>query len=469
MVPLPAGKKILSEVTACNDENDRFASNRHAGVIPSATSQIKAASKVIAEVNTNRSFKVRGSNASEAVETQDRATTARSTRSASATHSRPAVGSRVSKQPEKVAPKKFTIYSDHENMVAEAGTAPAHKWAWQHQENSKTNPKKELNPPLLPCEKEKQGSSSWATENAGSLDRKPSWRTAAPKHVDENGHSGAVVAPEPVDSDINEEVGLDKLDWEMEKMNLGNKSEKRDSLPSGHAEASSQRRESLEEGSARTRSSSHTTPVASGTRVQRPLRTLEAIHDTLSRGAGSDGVSEAKGSSDIWVVRYMDYTSKYGLGFLLNNGCAGVYFNDSTKIILSADGLVFQYFERRHRSTASCTSEGDHMKATYTLTSHPPELVKKVTLLRHFRDYLIDRRTSDSPVVPEGKGNLVPVNPVELPSCIPGCVPWTVQSRGSDLDSWQDMPYLKKWVRTKHAVLLRLSNRSVQVSFFDSR
>eukprot|EP01032_Pedospumella_encystans_P018690 gene18690-21269_t len=37
----------------------------------------------------------------------------------------------------------------------------------------------------------------------------------------------------------------------------------------------------------------------------------------------------------VWVVRYVDYTSKYGLGFLFNTGSAGVYFNDSTKIVLS--------------------------------------------------------------------------------------------------------------------------------------
>ena len=29
------------------------------------------------------------------------------------------------------------------------------------------------------------------------------------------------------------------------------------------------------------------------------------------------------------------------------------------------------------------------------------------------------------------------------------------------------MPFLKKWVRTRHAILFRLSNRTVQVLFFD--
>jgi hypothetical protein len=32
-----------------------------------------------------------------------------------------------------------------------------------------------------------------------------------------------------------------------------------------------------------------------------------------------------------------------------------------------------------------------------------------------------------------------------------------------------EMPFLKKWVRTRHAILFRLSNRTVQVLFFDRR
>jgi hypothetical protein len=40
-----------------------------------------------------------------------------------------------------------------------------------------------------------------------------------------------------------------------------------------------------------------------------------------------------------------------------------------------------------------------------------------------------------------------------------------IHSLGSD-DS-PKMPFLKKWVRTRHAILFRLSNRTVQVLFFD--
>jgi polo-like kinase 1 len=35
------------------------------------------------------------------------------------------------------------------------------------------------------------------------------------------------------------------------------------------------------------------------------------------------------------VKKWVDYSSKYGLGYLLNNGAAGVCFNDSTNILIN--------------------------------------------------------------------------------------------------------------------------------------
>lgn len=38
--------------------------------------------------------------------------------------------------------------------------------------------------------------------------------------------------------------------------------------------------------------------------------------------------------SEVHVKKWVDYSTKYGLGYLLSDGSTGVYFNDSTKIIL---------------------------------------------------------------------------------------------------------------------------------------
>jgi polo-like kinase 1 len=49
----------------------------------------------------------------------------------------------------------------------------------------------------------------------------------------------------------------------------------------------------------------------------------------------------------VWVKKWVDYSSKYGLGYYLSNEATGVYFNDSTKIVLDPNGYHFDYYERR--------------------------------------------------------------------------------------------------------------------------
>lgn len=49
----------------------------------------------------------------------------------------------------------------------------------------------------------------------------------------------------------------------------------------------------------------------------------------------------------MWVKKWVDYSSKYGLGYYLSNEVTGVFFNDSTKIVLDPNGYHFDYYERR--------------------------------------------------------------------------------------------------------------------------
>lgn len=138
-----------------------------------------------------------------------------------------------------------------------------------------------------------------------------------------------------------------------------------------------------------------------------------------------------------WVSRYVDYTTKYGLGFLFNDKCSGVYFNDSTKIVLDSKGEVFQYIERR-KSEDSGRAEASIVK--FTLSQFPESLKKKVTLLEHFRNYLTENQkaSSEEPAATS--------SPSHLPT---------------------NFVFLKKWLRTKHAIVFRLSNQTIQVVFYD--
>jgi len=156
--------------------------------------------------------------------------------------------------------------------------------------------------------------------------------------------------------------------------------------------------------------------------------------------------------SPVWVSRYVDYTSKYGLGFILNDGSSGVYFNDSTKIVLAPDGDFFQYIERR-KAIPNQKESHQEIEPTihiYSLTSYPEHLQKKVTLLQHFRNYLIEQQKTS------GES--------EQPKIVS---PRKKADTENSANSISPYVYLKKWVRTRHAILFRLSNCTVQVVFYD--
>ena len=138
-----------------------------------------------------------------------------------------------------------------------------------------------------------------------------------------------------------------------------------------------------------------------------------------------------------WVKKWVDYSSKYGLGYLLSNQSTGVFFNDSTKIIIDPNGHTFYYFERK----AVSSGEKQDVMQQYNLTEYPKDLQKKVTLLQHFRSYLENNKEQQADEILSPKSMTQPVNANPV--------------------------YVKKWMRTKHAIMFRLSNKIVQVNFQD--
>ena len=70
-----------------------------------------------------------------------------------------------------------------------------------------------------------------------------------------------------------------------------------------------------------------------------PTSAATIDHDTLIQK------SEGQQRTEL-VVKFVDFSSKYGLGYMLSNGSYGVLFNDSTKIILHPNQFHFDYVER---------------------------------------------------------------------------------------------------------------------------
>ena len=137
----------------------------------------------------------------------------------------------------------------------------------------------------------------------------------------------------------------------------------------------------------------------------------------------------------VWVSRWVDYSKKYGLGYKLSNGCSGVFFNDATKMLLETDGDSLEYIERMRREDGSKYD----VRRKQSLKGHPADLTKKVTLMEHFKNYLDETHPNRD-------------SPLHQP---------TPQAHSQE-DSAGGV-YVRKWMRTRHSIIFRLSNNNFQV------
>lgn len=127
----------------------------------------------------------------------------------------------------------------------------------------------------------------------------------------------------------------------------------------------------------------------------------------------------------VWVVKCVDYSSKYGLGYLLSNGHVGTFFNDKTKMLLSPKGNKFMYIYY--------DEEGGETIKKYNVKKTPSTLDKKFRLLENFKDYLLD----------------------------------TYKDVEFNKGSFSDKVYVKKWIRSRNAFAFKLPDKVVQVLFND--
>jgi cell cycle serine/threonine-protein kinase CDC5/MSD2 len=100
-----------------------------------------------------------------------------------------------------------------------------------------------------------------------------------------------------------------------------------------------------------TTNTDHTAPPLSASQI-RPsafdaaFNTLTSAFTSLSAGKlfrdpkGDLGLPEER----VFIVSWVDYCNKYGMGYALTDGSVGVHFNDSTTLVLSPDKwCVFSY------------------------------------------------------------------------------------------------------------------------------
>ncbi|KAJ3123185.1 Cell cycle serine/threonine-protein kinase cdc5/MSD2 [Nowakowskiella sp. JEL0407] len=168
----------------------------------------------------------------------------------------------------------------------------------------------------------------------------------------------------------------------------------------------------------------------------RTAQILEIMYKNISAALNGDTEdirpcgSSADRKSDLYVTRWMDHTEKYGLAYQLKDGSFGVYFNDSTSMILSNNNSNFEYLFYEAIGEKTVLSRQPH-----TLSNYPKHLEKKVALLLNFRKYMNDRLVGENGNEPEAKT--------------------------------QNLDFLAKYARTKKGVVFRLSNHVFQLNLAD--
>lgn len=162
----------------------------------------------------------------------------------------------------------------------------------------------------------------------------------------------------------------------------------------------------------------------------------EALTNALNIMPGSSiGQPANVRECPIFITKWIDYSNKYGFGFQLSDKSVGVFFNDNTRISYSSDRGYIQFGEGSNVTSMSASQV-------------PPSLHEKFTLLRYFAQYMDENLTEGGE----------------------GCRTTPGKAIGSGAGvrhaSSASIPQIKRWIRTPKAIIMHLTNGTIQVNYF---
>lgn len=159
--------------------------------------------------------------------------------------------------------------------------------------------------------------------------------------------------------------------------------------------------------------------------LHKQLAQVIATNPASKMCPNEDELEDPKASPMMWVSKWVDYSDKYGFGYALCDESIGVVFNDLTKLLLLSDGSNIHYIDF------------DGHEHYYTMQQYPAMLEKKVKLLNYFMNYM--------------KEHLLKAGA-------------NMQLREGD--ELARIPFLRTWFRTSRAVVMFLTNGTLQINFF---
>lgn len=147
-------------------------------------------------------------------------------------------------------------------------------------------------------------------------------------------------------------------------------------------------------------------------------------------------------SNEIFVEKWLDYDSKYGLAYLLNNGYYGAYLNDKTKIILNPETNDFLFIEK---------IDEEKIINKYNQEDYPKRIHKKMILFNHFKSIFEKKEKSDK--LYQSAANKLKKE--------------KEQNKDNKGNKENKFIYVRNYYISGHAYLFDLSNKNFHVCFKD--
>lgn len=132
------------------------------------------------------------------------------------------------------------------------------------------------------------------------------------------------------------------------------------------------------------------------------------------------------------VVKFVDYSAKYGIGYVLSNGMTGATFNDNTSLILPIQKDFVYFFD----ASGSCEAYDFRKMANQQIGDK--SLKKRYSVFMSIANVIWKDLTLDNKVI-------------KLPA----------------VSSEKDVVYVRKWKRTDHAMIFKLNSQVIQTLFKD--
>ncbi|XP_073975117.1 serine/threonine-protein kinase polo-like [Rhodnius prolixus] len=154
------------------------------------------------------------------------------------------------------------------------------------------------------------------------------------------------------------------------------------------------------------------------------LRNLLKNRPQILATAEAEEMTDPDAQPFVWISKWVDSSNDYGFGYQLCDDAVGAMFQDSTKALLLPNKRNLLYFD------------SDGREYNHVLESIPPSLEKKIHILKEFIKYMDEHL--------EKAGASV---------------------RIQEFDNLSSIPHLHVWSRTSTAVIMQLTNGTVQINF----